>query len=34
MLQQGLYEKLIDKLISTKINALDKNTFFILKKIN
>lgn len=29
MLQQGLYEKLIDKLISTKINALDKNTFYI-----
>ena len=29
MLQQGLYEKLIDKLISTKINTLDKNTFYI-----
>lgn len=29
MLQQGLYEKLIDKLISTKINALDKNIFYI-----
>ncbi|MBK8396898.1 MAG: DUF3427 domain-containing protein [Leptospiraceae bacterium] len=29
MLQQGLYEKLIDKLISTKINALDKNVFYI-----
>ena len=29
MLQQGLYEKLIDKLIYTKINALDKNIFYI-----
>ncbi|MBP6740947.1 MAG: DEAD/DEAH box helicase family protein, partial [Leptospiraceae bacterium] len=29
MLQQGLYEKLIDELISTKINTLDKNTFYI-----
>jgi HKD family nuclease len=29
MLQEGLYEKLIDKLISTKINALDKNVFYI-----
>jgi superfamily II DNA or RNA helicase len=29
MLQQGLYEKLIDKLISTKINTLDKNIFYI-----
>jgi len=29
MIQQGLYEKLIDKLISSKINALDKNTFYI-----
>lgn len=29
MLQQGLYEKLIDKLISTRINALDKNLFYI-----
>jgi superfamily II DNA or RNA helicase len=29
MLQEGLYEKLIDKLISTKINTLDKNVFYI-----
>jgi superfamily II DNA or RNA helicase len=29
MIQQGLYEKLIDKLISSKINHLDRNTFYI-----
>ncbi len=29
MLQLGLYEKLIDKLISSKISNLDKNTFYI-----
>lgn len=29
MLQQGLYEQLIDKLISSKMNKIDKNSFFI-----
>jgi superfamily II DNA or RNA helicase len=33
MLQQGLYEKLIDKLISSKINAIDKNTFYIKESL-
>src|SRR5215213_2973002 len=29
MKQQGLYEQIINKLISTKLNSLDKNDFYI-----
>ncbi|MDZ4796434.1 MAG: DUF3427 domain-containing protein, partial [Bacteroidota bacterium] len=29
MTQQGLYEQLINKLISTKLNNLDRNSFYI-----
>jgi superfamily II DNA or RNA helicase len=29
MIQTGLYEQLINKLVSSKLNKLDKNTFFI-----
>jgi len=31
MMQQGLYEQLINKLISSKLNDLDRNTYFIKK---
>jgi HKD family nuclease len=31
MVQQGLYEQLINKLISSKLNDLDRNTYFIKK---
>ena len=30
-MQQGLYEQLINKLISAKLNDLDRNTYFIKK---
>ena len=30
-MQQGLYEQLINKLISSKLNDLDRNTYFIKK---
>jgi len=29
MIQDGLYEQLINKLVSAKLNDLDKNTFYI-----
>ncbi|MBU2525639.1 MAG: DUF3427 domain-containing protein [Bacteroidetes bacterium] len=32
-MQLGLYEQLINKLVATKINELDKNTFFIKESV-
>jgi len=29
MKEQGLYEQLINKLISSKLNSLDRNTYYI-----
>ncbi len=33
MTQQGLYEQLINKLISSKLNDLDRNTFYIKESV-
>lgn len=29
--EQGIYEQLINKLVASRINDLDKNTFYIKK---
>ncbi len=32
-MQQGLYEQLINKLVSNKLNELDRNTYYIKESV-